>query len=68
MIVCIASCVQKLLLFVLFLMEVLRLHDDKKITIDDVLKVLLITENYLFRRNICDVPTNALNKIFFKFE
>lgn len=47
-----------------FLMEVLRLHDDKKITIDDVLKVLLITENYLFRRNICDVPTNALNKIF----
>ena len=24
----------------------------------------MITENYLFRRNICEVPTNALNKIF----
>ena len=24
----------------------------------------MITENFLFRRNICEVPTNALNKIF----
>ncbi|MDC7291472.1 DUF4268 domain-containing protein [Blautia schinkii] len=47
-----------------FLMEVLRLHQDGKITTDDVLKIFLITENYLFRRNICEVPTNALNKIF----
>ena len=31
---------------------------------DDVLRIFLITENYLFRRNICDVPTNALNKVF----
>ena len=30
----------------------------------DVLQIFLITENYLFRRNICEVPTNALNKIF----
>lgn len=47
-----------------FLMEVLRLHQDGKLTIDDVLRIFLITENYLFRRNICEVPTNALNKIF----
>lgn len=47
-----------------FLMEVLRLHQDGKITTEDVLKIFLITENYLFRRNICEVPTNALNKIF----
>lgn len=47
-----------------FLMEVLRLHQDGKLTTDDVLKIFLITENYLFRRNICEVPTNALNKIF----
>ena len=47
-----------------FLMEVLRLHQDSKVTTDDVLKIFLITENYLFRRNICEVPTNALNKIF----
>lgn len=47
-----------------FLMEVLRLHQDEKLTTEDVLRIFLITENYLFRRNICEVPTNALNKIF----
>ena len=47
-----------------FLLEVLRLHQDGKLTTDDVLRIFLITENYLFRRNICEVPTNALNKIF----
>lgn len=47
-----------------FLMEVLRLNLDNKLTTEDVLRIFLITENYLFRRNICEVPTNALNKIF----
>ena len=47
-----------------FLMEMLRLNQDGKLSVDDVLQVFLITENYLFRRNICEVPTNALNKIF----
>ena len=47
-----------------FLMEVLRLYQDGKLTNDDMLRIFLITENYLFRRNICEVPTNALNKIF----
>lgn len=41
-----------------FLMEVLRLHQDDKLSTDDVLRIFLITENYLFRRNICEVPTN----------
>lgn len=47
-----------------FLMEVLRLVQDKKITEGEALSVFEITENYLFRRNICEVPTNALSKIF----
>ena len=47
-----------------FLLEVLRLNQDGKLSVDDVLQVFLTTENYLFRRNICEVPTNALNKIF----
>ena len=47
-----------------FLMEVLRLNHDNKLTAGEVLQIFLITENYLFRRNICEVPTNALNKIF----
>ena len=47
-----------------FLMEVLRLNQDGKLSSQDVLTVFLTTEDYLFRRNICEVPTNALNKIF----
>lgn len=47
-----------------FFLEVLRLHDENKLTLGQVSEVFLITENYLFRRTICDLPTNALNKIF----
>ena len=47
-----------------FLMEVLRLNQDEKLTADEVLQIFLITENYLFRRNICEVPANGLNKVF----
>ena len=47
-----------------FFLEVLRLYDENKLTIDEVTEVFLIAENYLFRRSICDLPTNALNKIF----
>lgn len=47
-----------------FFLEVLRLFDEGKMNIAQVTDVFLITENYLFRRTICDLPTNALNKIF----
>lgn len=47
-----------------FFLEVLRLYDEDKIEITQMTDVFLMTENYLFRRTICDLPTNALNKIF----
>ena len=57
-----------------FFLEVLRLYDGvydgeprndrKKLDIAQVTEIFLTTENYLFRRAICDLPTNALNKIF----
>lgn len=47
-----------------FFLEVLRLFDENKLSIEYVTDIFLTTENYLFRRNICDLPTNALNKIF----
>lgn len=47
-----------------FFMEVLRLQQDGKLSVDDVTRIFQITETYLFRRNICEVPTNALNKVF----
>lgn len=47
-----------------FFLEVLRLLDNGILEISQVTEIFLITENYLFRRTICDLPTNALNKIF----
>ena len=47
-----------------FFLEVLRLYDDQKLTKDEVTTIFLTTETYLFRRLICDLPTNTLNKIF----
>lgn len=47
-----------------FFLEVLRLYDENKLDISELSEIFLITENYLFRRAICDLPTNALNKIF----
>ncbi len=47
-----------------FFMEVLRLYYEDKLNISQVTDIFLTTENYIFRRNICDLPTNSLNKIF----
>ena len=47
-----------------FFLEVLRLQSENKISLSDVKEIFLYTENYLFRRAICDLPTNTLNKIF----
>ncbi len=47
-----------------FFLEVLRMHHDNGLSDQDVSQIFLITENYLFRRNICELPTNALNKIY----
>lgn len=47
-----------------FFLEVLRLLDEGAISIVQVREIFLYTENYLFRRAICDLPTNAVNKIF----
>lgn len=50
-----------------FFMEVLRLHEKESgsvLTLEQVREIFLYTENYLFRRMICDLQTNTLNKIF----
>lgn len=47
-----------------FFLEILRLKDEQKLTTEQVTEIFLLTEKYLFRRMICDLPTNALNKIF----
>ena len=47
-----------------FFLEVLRLYDEKSLSLIQVAEIFQLTESYLFRRTICEVPTNALNKIF----
>ena len=47
-----------------YFLEVLRLYDENKLSLSQVTEIFLMAENYLFRRTICDLPTNALNKIF----
>lgn len=47
-----------------FFLEVFRLYDEHILDFTQVTEVFITTENYLFRRTICDLPTNALNKIF----
>lgn len=47
-----------------FFLEVLRLYDEKKLMLEEVKEVFLYTENYIFRRTICDLPTSSLNKVF----
>ena len=47
-----------------FFLEVLRMHDKGSLSIESMRDIFAFTENYLFRRSICDLPTNALNKIF----
>ena len=44
-----------------FFLEVLRIFDEGRLDISQVTDIFLTTENYLFRRTICDLPTNALN-------
>lgn len=47
-----------------FFLEVLRLYNEEKLDRNQLTSLFLITESYLFRRTICDIPTNVLNKIF----
>jgi hypothetical protein len=47
-----------------FLIEVYDKLNNWVITKKQLLEILLSIESYVFRRFICNVPTNALNKIF----
>lgn len=49
-----------------FLMEVLRLQEENIniLSLDDVTEICRTVEAYLFRRAICDLPSNTLTKVF----
>ena len=48
----------------------LELYDDftqNRLSKDDFLSAILLVEGYVFRRVICNIPTNSLNKTFATF-
>lgn len=47
-----------------YFLEVLMLNSNGELNINDLTEVFLTVENYIFRRTICEIPTNMLNKIF----
>ena len=47
-----------------YLMDLLDNANNQIISYDALARILRALENYLFRRTICSVPTNALNKLF----
>ena len=47
-----------------FGIEVIHLHENGILSSDEMRKVFSIVEDYIFRRAICALPSNALNKIF----
>lgn len=47
-----------------FLLKVLDDHKNNLISKEDLYEIFLMVESYVFRRTICEVPTNSLNKVF----
>lgn len=47
-----------------FLLDVYHDYQQGRITADEVLQIVRLTESYVFRRAICAIPTNSVNKTF----
>ena len=47
-----------------FLLDVYHDYQQKRLVADEVLQIVRLIESYVFRRAICAIPTNSLNKIF----
>ncbi|MDM0055607.1 GmrSD restriction endonuclease domain-containing protein [Variovorax fucosicus] len=47
-----------------FLLDVYHDYQQGRLTSDEVLHIVRLTESYVFRRAICTIPTNSLNKTF----
>ena len=47
-----------------FFLEVLRLQSANEISMENVVEIFSVIESFLFRRTVCELPTNSLNKIF----
>jgi len=49
------------------LMEIYQDYELKRITKEEFIEILLLVESYVFRRVVCDIPTNSLRQTFATF-
>jgi uncharacterized protein with ParB-like and HNH nuclease domain/predicted transport protein len=49
------------------LMELYQDFAQKQLTLDELVEVLRMVEGYIFRRAICDIPTNSMRQTFATF-
>jgi len=47
-----------------FLLDVYHDYEQGRLNSDEVLRIVRLVESYVFRRAICAIPTNSLNKTF----
>jgi uncharacterized protein with ParB-like and HNH nuclease domain/predicted transport protein len=50
-----------------FLMAVYADYDENTIGENDFLEIIRLVESYVFRRSVCQIPTNSMNKTFAEF-
>lgn len=50
-----------------FLLEIYNDYKKEILSADELLKIVRLVENYVFRRAICGIPTNSMNKTFGNF-
>ena len=50
-----------------FLMEVYSDFEDQLLAERDFMEIVQLVESYVFRRSICQIPTNSMNKTFAEF-
>lgn len=50
-----------------FLMEIYHDYQNGLITQSEFIEVVLLVESYVFRRAVCDIPTNSLRQTFATF-
>src|SRR5690606_30537942 len=47
-----------------FLLDAYHDYKQDRLTADELLGIIRLVESYVFRRAICAIPTNSLNKTF----
>lgn len=50
-----------------FLLELFHDQEAGLLTMEELIAVVRIVENYVFRRAVCTIPTNSMNKTFSRF-